>query len=249
MAILTKKYVIAIGAVACLAIAGLGVNYAVLPTVASVQEAQMNISDAETSRDAMQSRLSGLQNAQAQFPKIEAVNTSLTAQFPETGQTQQLLDQIFQGASQNGMSTSQIKNITFEPPKIVTPVVAAPTTPATGDAAASPSAVTPDSTVDSGTGTGTSGAAQTALPEGFATLGFSMSLEGSADQVRGYLDYLNNLDRVVSIKEYTVSEAGEGVFTLAFSATTYVYRAIATPSAPVNPADLEQQDSGVVTEQ
>lgn len=239
MAILTKRYVIIIGTIASVAIAGLGVNYAVLPSIGSIQEAQTNIQDAESSRDMMQTRLTGLETAKDQFESIQAINSDLALQFPETGQTQLLLDQLFIGAALSGMSTNQIKSIDFSPPTIQTPeipVAAAPTEtapPAEGEATPSPADTATPPAAD----------AQTALPEGFATLEFSLSLEGSPQQIQAYLNYLNSLQRVVTIREATISQASDdgGLYTLALSATTYVYRAIPLPTeTPVETPTQEE---------
>lgn len=235
--VLTKKYVIAIGVVACIAIAGLGVNYVVMPSVSSVTEAQANIVEAEDSKDGMNARLSGLQTSQAQYAQIESINSSLTSQFPETGQTQQLIEQLFAAAEQNGMSRNQITNLSFEAPTITTPEVAAPVAapaegeaagaPAEGDAAAAP-------------------AAATAVPEGFAKLNLSITLEGSQQQVSGYLDSLNKMDRVITIRDLSLNPESGNV-SLSFSAVAYVYKAIPEPGQLQTPEELAEEESVEVT--
>lgn len=235
--VLTKKYVIAIGVVASIAIAGLGANYVVMPTLASVNEAQTNITDAEESKASMEARLAGLQAAEEQYPQIEAINSSLTGQFPESGQTQQLIEQIFKAATDNGMTRDQVASISFDAPTIETPEVAAPVAPAEGEAA-------PAEGGDAVADPAAAPAATTAVPEGFAKLNLSISVSGTQEQVSKFLDSLNKMDRVITVRELSINPDGEGDnVTLAFSATAYVYRAIPAPGTLNTPEELAEEET------
>lgn len=232
--ILTKKYVIALGAVAALAVTGLGVNYVAMPTISSYNEANVAIADAESSKSMMEARLGGLQAAKDQFVDVETINNDLSKQFPENGETQQLIEQILAGAASAGIPSNNVSNMEFQAPTIFTPPVAA--TPETPPAEGTePVAETPPA---EGEVPAENPEAQLAVPEGFATLDLSVSLKGTPEQIQRFITYLNSMDRVVTVREVTLSTEAEGDVTLSFTATTYVYRAIPAPG------DLVEGETG-----
>jgi Tfp pilus assembly protein PilO len=226
--VLTKKMVKILGVIGCVAIAGLGVNVAILPTINTINTANQSITDAQDSMTAMQSRVTTLEAAKTDYDKIKGINDELSAQFPENGQTQLLIEQLLASANNNGISSNNVTSISFVAPTIKTPPVApAPTPTETEAPAAEGEEATPEEAP-------AADAAQTSVGDGYAVLEFSLSLTGTPAQVTGFLDTLNKLPRVVIIKETSFNAEGEGTVTLAFTAQTYVYQAIPEPAEVIS---------------
>lgn len=231
--ILTKKHVIAIGAVAYLAIAGLGYNYVVSPSLEKINIAQEDVDSAQTEVDTMQSKLSSLQTAQSQFAQVQSIDSQLAEQFPSEGGVQDLLNLIITGAAQSGIPSNQVSAVNFTPPVLVIPTgAAAAEAPADG--------TTPDATAEAPAPAATAPAdgstdAANSFGDGFAKIDVTFSATGSAQQLKDLLDYLNNMPRVLIITQATVSGDDGNKLVLAVTAKSYLFRSITTPSA--TPAD------------
>lgn len=224
--ILTKKHVIAIGAVAYLAIAGLGYNYVVSPSLEKINIAQEDVDSAQTEVDTMQSKLSSLQTAQSQFAQVQSIDSQLAEQFPSEGGVQDLLNLIITGAAQSGIPSNQVSAVNFTPPVLVIPTgAAAAEAPADGTTPA-PAATAP---ADGSTDTANS------FGDGFAKIDVTFSATGSAQELKDLLDYLNKMPRVLIITQATVSGDDGNKLVLAVTAKSYLFRSITIPSA--TPAD------------
>jgi Tfp pilus assembly protein PilO len=225
--VLTKKYVKVLGAIGCLVVAGLGVNFAVVPTINTINTANQSITDAQDSMTAMEAKFSTLTAAKDSYDEIKVANDELSAQFPENGETQQLIEQLINTAAANGIPSNKVASISFTAPAIKTPPVA---TEAPSDDAAA-------------TDTAAADAAQTSVGDGYAVLEFSLSASGTSEQVQGFLNDINQeLDRVIIIKESSFNTEGEGQVTLAFTAQTYVYKSIPEPTATLQ--EVPETDEG-----
>lgn len=226
--ILTKKYVIALGAVGCLAIAGIGFNYSVTPTMDRINASQEAVTTAESDVATMESKIASLQTAQSQFPEVQKIDTKLSEQFPSEGGVQNLLSLIVQGANSQGIPASQVTSINFSAPELV---VASPAAGATETPAASTAAPAQTAPTASGTdATATAPAAQTSFGEGFAQVAISLTLSGSPEQIQGFLKYINEMPRVVVVKQASMTN-NDGTVVLSMSAKGYLFRPITTPTA------------------
>lgn len=222
--ILTKKYVIALGAVGCLAIAGLGFNYSVMPTLDRVNTSQEAIDSAKTEVETMESRISSLKTAQTQFPQVQQIDAELSEQFPSEGGVQNLLSLIVQGASSQGIPANQVTSINFSPPELIVG------DPAAGAATQAPAEEAPVESADGGAeSTPATPEAQTSFGEGFAQVSISLSLSGTPEQIQGFLNYINEMPRVVVISQASMTD-DNGNVVLSMSAKGYLFRPITTPA-------------------
>jgi Tfp pilus assembly protein PilO len=240
--VLTKKYVKVLGAIGCLVVAGLGVNFAVVPTINTINTANQSITDAQDSMTAMEAKFSTLTAAKDSYDEIKVANDELSAQFPENGETQQLIEQLINTAAANGIPSNKVASISFTAPAIKTPPVAeAAATPAEGEATEETTeAPSDDAAAADATATD---AAQTSVGDGYAVLEFALSASGTSEQVQGFLNDINQeLDRVIIIKESSFNTEGEGQVTLAFTAQTYVYKSIPEPTATLQ--EIPETDEG-----
>lgn len=246
--ILTKKIVIAIGAVAALAVTGLGINYVAMPTIDNIALSQEAVDSAETEVADMQTRLSGLQTSQAQFPIIRGIDEDLEAQFPSTVE-ESLLQEIINGS---GSSGATVKSVEFTPPAIVIPDGAAAdpnaAVPADGAVTETPADATApaDGTVPAD---GTATTPETGFGDGFAEVSFSLVFEGSPQQIQGFLSYLNTTSRAIVISQVSFTEESPGTVTASLTGKAYLSRLINIPAEPgTEPAVTEESDEVVVVE-
>lgn len=231
--ILTKKIVIAIGAVAALAVTGLGINYVAMPTIDNIALSQEAVDTAEVEVADMQTRLSSLQTSQAQFPIIRGIDEDLEAQFPSTVE-ESLLQEIINGS---GSSGATVKSVEFTPPAIVIPDAAA----------ADPNATVPaDATAQAD---GTAATPETGFGDGFAEVSFSLVFEGSPQQVQGFLSYLNTTSRAIVVSQVSFTEESPGTVSASLTGKAYLSRLINIPAEPgTEPAVTEESDEAVVVE-
>lgn len=240
--VLTKKYVKVLGAIGCLVVAGLGVNFAVVPTINTINTANQSITDAQDSMTAMEAKFSTLTAAKDSYDEIKVANDELSAQFPENGETQQLIEQLINTAAANGIPSNKVASISFTAPAIKTPPVAE-AAPAPAEGEATEEATEAPSDDAAATDTAAADAAQTSVGDGYAVLEFSLSASGTSEQVQGFLNDINQeLDRVIIIKESSFNTEGEGQVTLAFTAQTYVYKSIPEPTATLQ--EVPETDEG-----
>ena len=240
--ILTKKIVIAIGAVAALAVTGLGINYVAMPTIDNIALSQEAVDSAEVEVADMQTRLSGLETSQAQFPIIRGIDEDLEAQFPSTVE-ESLLQEIINGS---GSSGATVKSVEFTPPAIVIPDAAAAdpnaAVPADGAVTETPA----DATAPAD---GTATTPETGFGDGFAEVSFSLVFEGSPQQVQGFLSYLNTTSRAIVISQVSFTEESPGTVSASLTGKAYLSRLINIPAEPgTEPAATEEGDEVVVVE-
>lgn len=240
--ILTKKIVIAIGAVAALAVTGLGINYVAMPTIDNIALSQEAVDSAEVEVADMQTRLSGLETSQAQFPIIRGIDEDLEAQFPSTVE-ESLLQEIINGS---GSSGATVKSVEFTPPAIVIPDAAAAdpnaAVPADGAVTETPA----DATAPAD---GTATTPETGFGDGFAEVSFSLVFEGSPQQVQGFLSYLNTTSRAIVISQVSFTEESPGTVSASLTGKAYLSRLINIPAEPgTEPAVTEEGDEVVVVE-
>lgn len=220
--ILTKKYVIALGVVAGLAVAGLGVNFAVMPTISNVTLAREEVDAAKLEVDDMQTRLAALQESENNFAFIQGIDEELRQQFPSSVE-ESLLNEILRVSASQGMGSNQVKSLQFDAPVLVIPSAPAGTTET--------APVTPAPTDGATAETGDVAAAETSFGDGFAEVSFQLSLEGSQAQIIGFLQELNKSSRAIVVSQSGMTQEGEN-YVLSLTGKAYLSRLITPPPAP-----------------
>jgi Tfp pilus assembly protein PilO len=226
--VLTKKGVFIGGILACIIVAAGAANVLLLPTLNGITEAQTALTDANDNLDITQAKIASLTSDQTNYEAIKALDSSLLKQFPANGQTQELIEQLQQGASMSGIPVSKLTSITFQAVEIITPTVpvvvleeGAEEADAAEEAPAEEAPAEEVPAVDA--------EAVTDLGAGHAELTFALSIEGTPQQLQSFLDYINNLERVVLVKTFSVDVNEEGS-TLSLTAVTFVYPSTLDPT-------------------
>ena len=229
----TKKGVIAATVVASIAVVGLGINFAIMPTLGNISTANTNIADAQDTVSSLETQLVKIQESKKVFENVKTINKSLGAQFPDTGETQLIIEEILTAANANGIPSSSVTSLQFVAPVLKTPTipVVAPTTPTT-PGKTTPSKPTPTPTPAPTTPpAGSATAPVTTVADGYAELALTVSIDGNPGQIKGFLNSINKLDRAILIKAATFStDPTTGVVTLGFTATSFIYAPIPEPA-------------------
>ena len=224
--LLTKKYTIALGVVGAIAITGLGINYVIMPTLDNVGTSQQAVVDAQGEVDVMNARLASLQASQSQFDAIQTIDQELSQQFPAEGGVQTLLDLILAGAAANGIPAQNVSAITFSPPVLVVPAVPVEETAPVEEATATEDAAPVEEPVDTEPAEATN-----TFGDGFAKIDLTLSLKGTPEQITGFLNYLNTMNRVVIVSQTTMGADGDtGDYLLSLTGKAYLFRPIAVPT-------------------
>ena len=232
----TKKNVVIGGAIVGALILALGANFVILPAVNSISEVNTAIEEASFARDDAELLLVNAKNDQKDYDAVKSLDQSLIGQFPDTGETQLLIETIQQGALDSGIPLTNLTSIGFTAVTLKTPTVseAAPEAPA-DDAGADPAAGTEGNGAPVSEETATevsTPTADTTVAAGYGELELSLNIKGSPTQIQSFLNFLNNLERAVIIQGTSITPEGEDGSTVAlsFSAKTYVYAQIPDPT-------------------
>lgn len=239
MALLTQKTVKFVGIASLVIVTALGGVVVGQPLYNHIKTQSDELSSTQDELATAQKSRNGLLTAKQQYPAIEEINAQLSKKFPDLANVPELLDTLTAGAVQSGMSPSDITAISFGNPTVSTPVVPATTggasgTPSSGSSAApsaAPSAAA--SSAPANGGTATEGAGNTSVASGsYADMEIGISAKGSPENVQKFLDYLNKMDRAMTINTFSVTQAdsedGKGA-TLSLTGKVYIYKKISTP--------------------
>ena len=240
MALLTQKTVKFVGIASLVIVTALGGVVVGQPLYNHIKTQSDELSSTQEELATAQKSRNGLEEAKSQYPAISEINAQLTKKFPDLANVPGLLDTLTAGAVQSGMAPSDITAISFSNPTVATPVVPATTGGASGtpssssssapSAAPSAAASAAPSSSDSATG----GAGNTSVATGsYADMEIGISAQGSPENIQKFLDYLNKMDRAMTINTFSVtqgdSENGKGA-QLSLTGKVYIYKKISTPS-------------------
>lgn len=251
--IATKKSVVIGGAIVGALVLALGANFVILPAVNSIGEVNTAIEEAQFAKDDADTLLIKAQTDQKDYDAVKSLDQSLIGQFPDTGETQQLIETIQQGAIASGIDPTQLTSIGFTAVTLKTPTVAeAPAeTPPAEEAPADPTATTEGdgaAPVSEELATEVSTpAADTQVSAGYGELELSVNITGSPTEIQDFLNFLNGLERAVIIQGVSLSPEGENGETVAlsFSAKTYVYAQIPDPTEVVTTTEeVPEENAG-----
>lgn len=240
--IATKKSVVIGGAIVGALVLALGANFVILPAVNSIGEVNTAIEEAQFAKDDADTLLIKAQTDQKDYDAVKSLDQSLIGQFPDTGETQLLIETIQQGALDSGIPPTQLTSIGFTAVTLKTPTVEetppadpAATTEGDGAAPVSEELATEVSTP----------AADTTVSAGYGELELSVNITGSPVQIQNFLNFLNGLERAVIIQGVSLSPEGENGETVAlsFSAKTYVYAQIPDPTEVVTTTEETPEEN------
>jgi Tfp pilus assembly protein PilO len=262
---ITKKTVRLMGISSIVILTTLGAVTVVQPLITNIQTQKEAVTTAEDEIKAIQTSRDSLAGGKDNYEEIAAINAQLITQFPELAEVPQLLDTITQGAVQSGINPADISSLTFAPPAVVAPVVAAETAKVAGDdieaealagggeaapaAGAAPAADAPAAAP-------AAGAADVTVSTGeFAEMEIGINAEGSAESVQRFLSYLNTMDRVMLINGFSVDggapndAGGASPTTLSLTGRVFVYKNIPTPDEIMAQSEEEAaiEDAGAAT--
>lgn len=250
--IATKKSVVIGGAIVGALVLALGANFVILPAVNSIGEVNTAIEEAQFAKDDADTLLIKAQTDQKDYDAVKSLDQSLIGQFPDTGETQLLIETIQQGALDSGIPPTQLTSIGFTAVTLKTPTVeeTPPADPAaTEEAPADPAATTEGdgaAPVSEELATEVSTpAADTTVSAGYGELELSVNITGSPVQIQNFLNFLNGLERAVIIQGVSLSPEGESGETVAlsFSAKTYVYAQIPDPTEVVTTTEETPEEN------
>lgn len=252
MALLTQKTVKFVGIASLVIVTALGGVVVGQPLYNHIKTQSDELSSTQDELTTAQKSRNGLLTAKNQYPAIEKINAQLSKKFPDLANVPELLDTLTAGAVQSGMSPSDITAISFGNPTVSTPAVPATTggtasSESSAAPSAAPSAASSAAPSTSGGATATEGAGNTSVSTGsYADMEIGISAKGSPENVQKFLDYLNKMDRAMTINTFSVTQAdsedGKGA-TLSLTGKVYIYKKISTPAETEKQATQQSNNS------
>lgn len=240
--LLTQKTVKFIGIAGIVILAIGGGTLIIQPTIGNIQTQASTIQSAKDQVSTIMVSKDTLSLAKANYSKVSLINKALLKQFPSLANIPELMTALSTGATESGMSPSDISSITFAAPAIQIPVIAPPTTTKASKSSKSstpPAAPTaqPAAPAAGSAPTGSAGSANTTVSTGdFATMDVGISVDGTPHQIQEFLNYINKMNRVMIVSAASITVApgktnmDASAATLSITGTTYIYRHIQTPA-------------------
>lgn len=236
MAVLLTQKTVKIGGIAGLIVVAIAGGYLVgSPAITEYSNAKQEYADAQTQLETRKAGLAALEQSEANYKTIQAIDDNLDVQFPQVANTEEYTRVLVEALASANLPQSSLLSATFSPPLKQVPK------------AANQGTVDPGAAGEGTTGTGEEAPAEEAPAEQpadgkpidtqansneFATVEVGVTIAGSTQQVQQVLDYLNKADRAILINQFSVKKTETGA-ELSFMGNILIYPAILTPDEQI----------------
>lgn len=239
--ILTQKTTKILGMIAIFVAVLIGIMLVIVPFVDQLTKNTADISAAEDEVAMMESQRDGYLKSKKDYGKIRTIDEDLLVRFPELADQNGIIAELSEGLSASGIDRRSLR-FAFENPVIKAPEFTKPPAPAEGEGgeeaapAEGDTAETPPAKTEVDTGAGQ-----------MATLKFTFSVQGSLPQLESFLSYMNETQRTIILKGYSLDEGKDG-YILAGTAEAYIFAVISDPEAKDTQKAPEETEDVVVEE-
>lgn len=205
-----------IGALALLAIAGLGWTFVVGPETSALSEARQEVVDTRDQNAVLAAQLAALRKQSEQLTQTRRTARELAELFPPTADQPGLFEQVTAAAVDAGIGADGVTTLSPTPPQV-----------GTADASGSPS--------DGGTAAGGS------APD-LARQSVIVTATGTYEETLRLLENLEDMDRAYLVTSVSTGDDGQGGYTTTVTGDMFVMPPVADPGEALDLASAAPND-------